>query len=161
MNTIRSRVTPVSSNYPTCSECYAQLLIYPGTMHPDVVSQQLKVEPTQKNIIGTTITNSRGKTREVKLSSWFLSSELHVASKDLRDHLDWLLNKISPAKNALKQLQCTEGITMTLCCVWRSKCGHSGPVLWPEQMRVIADLDLECSFDIYFDSDERTLPCSD
>ncbi|WP_240002625.1 DUF4279 domain-containing protein, partial [Photorhabdus sp. S5P8-50] len=117
MSTIKSRVTPVSSDYPTCSECYAQLLIYPGMMHPDNVSRLLKLEPTQKNIVGTTVTNSRGKTREIKLSSWFLSSKSYVESKDLRDHIDWLLRKLNQSEIGLKQLQRTEGISITLSCV--------------------------------------------
>ncbi|AWK44584.1 hypothetical protein AA106_21110 [Photorhabdus laumondii subsp. laumondii] len=129
-------------------------MIYPGMMHPDNVSRLLKLEPTQKNIVGTTVTNSRGKTREIKLSSWFLSSKSYVESKDLRDHIDWLLRKLNQSEIGLKQLQRTEGISITLSCVWRSKFGHSGPVLWPEQMRSISDLDLECSFDIYFDPDK-------
>lgn len=154
MNTINSRITPISSDYATCSECYTQLLIYPGEMHPDNVSKLLGIEPTQKNIVGEKISNSRGRSREIRLSGWFLSSESHVQSKDLRDHIDWLLRKVTPAITGLKQLQHTENVTMTLCCVWRSRYGHSGPVLWPEQMRAISDLDLECSFDIYFDSIE-------
>jgi hypothetical protein len=156
MSTINSRITPISDGYPTCSECYAQLLIYPGAMHPDDVSKLLGLEPTQKNIAGTVVTNSRGKTREIKLSGWFLSSEQYVQSKDLREHIDWLLEKIKPLKKELIKLQNIDGITLGIDCVWRSAVGHGGPTLWPEQMRSISDLDLECSFDIYFDPEGST-----
>lgn len=43
---------------------------------------------------------------------------------------------------------------MTVSCVWWSALGHGGPVLWPEQMKALADLNRECSFDIYFADDE-------
>ena len=43
---------------------------------------------------------------------------------------------------------------MGIDCVWRSLAGHGGPVLWPEQMKKMSRLNLECSFDIYFVNDE-------
>ncbi|MCW2479267.1 DUF4279 domain-containing protein [Candidatus Symbiopectobacterium sp. NZEC135] len=156
MNTISSRITPISPNYETCLECRVSLLIYPGTMHPDEVSAILNMEPSQKNIIGDKRINSLGRTREIKIAGWFLSSEMFVSSKDLRDHINWITAKLNPAKAGLKKLQNTPGIKMTLSCVWWSSLGHSGPVLWPEQMKALADLDLECSFDIYFDSTQSS-----
>ncbi|MFU2315807.1 DUF4279 domain-containing protein [Rahnella sp. PCH160] len=149
-----SRLNPISPNNENCYECYAQLLIYPAHTHPNEVSEFLKLEATKINIVGDIITNSLGKTREVKLSGWFLSSELHVTSKDLRDHLNWFIEKLNPVETELRKLQSIDDVTMTLCCVWRSKYGHGGPVLWPEQMKSISDLNLECSFDVYFNSEE-------
>jgi len=55
-------------------------------------------------------------------------------------------------------LQNIPGVRMSVNCVWYSRSGHGGPTLWPEQMRVLADLNLECSFDIYFqDKDDDLL----
>ncbi len=154
MSTINSRITPVSNDYATCAECYVKLSIYPGGMHPDEVSEILILEPTQQNNLGETITNSLGRTRVIKQAAWYLSSELYVQSKDIREHLNWILEKINPSEIGLKQLQCNENVKMSLCCVWCSKYGHGGPVLWPEQMKNISNLNLECSFDIYFTPDE-------
>lgn len=154
MNLMNSRRTPISPDYPTCDECYVKLLIYPDALHPDEVSQILNLEPTKKNIIGTKITNSRGRVREITIAGWFLSSENYVNSKDLRDHLDWLLNKIEPSSKALKQLQGYSNMIMGIDCVWRSLAGHGGPVLWPEQMQRMSELNLECGFDIYFVGEE-------
>ena len=146
----KSRITSVSSEYETCAECYVRLMIYPGDRHPDEIYSLMKVRPTQINIAGDKVTNSRGATRTVKESSWFLSSEGNVQSKDLRDHIDWLTRTIYPHRDSLKLVQQIDGAKITLKCVWFSLLGHSGPVLWPEQMRILADLDLEVSFDIYF-----------
>lgn len=154
MSTTDSMITPVSQDYPTCSECYAELSIYPGDIHPEKITILLGVNPTQINVAGASVTNSRGRTREIKLSGWFLSSKNNVMSKDLRDHIDWVVNQLSPVTERLNEIQNTCGVKMTLKCVWRSKYGHSGPVLWPEQMVGVAGLGLECSFDIYFDDDE-------
>lgn len=110
----------------------------------------MQVRPTLINVAGEKITNSRGLTREVKNSGWFLSTEGYVLSKDLREHIDWIVEKISPHRESLRTVQKIDGVKITLKCVWFSLLGHSGPVLWPEQMRALADLDLECSFDVYF-----------
>ncbi|WP_264044067.1 DUF4279 domain-containing protein [Pectobacterium carotovorum] len=130
------------------------LSIYPGEMHPDNISGLLNIEPTEKFIVGDEITNSLGRTRKVKISSWFLSSENDVKSKDLREHIDWVIDKLSASHSGLRELQSTSGVQMTLRCVWLSAHGEGGPVLWPEQMRALADLDLECSLNIYFFPDE-------
>lgn len=154
MNVTNSRLNPIASDNYNCYECYAQLLIYPGEVHPDEVSDALNLEATKVNVIGDTLTNSLGRVREIKLAGWFLSSECYVKSKDLREHLNWLLDKLNPVSDELKKLQNIDNVTMTLCCVWRSRYGHGGPVLWPEQMKNISDLNLECSFDVYFNSDD-------
>lgn len=151
MNSISSRRTPINPDYPTCDECYAALFVYPGERHPDEVSQLLNMEPTRKNVAGTTIINSSGRQRKIPISGWFLSSEGKVKSKDLRDHINWLLNKIYAAKAGIKQLQGMEGLELGINCTWPSLAGHGGPTLWPEQMKIIAELELECTFDIYFE----------
>ena len=154
MKSISSRRTPVSPEYPSCDECYASLLIYPDLVHPDEVSRILNLEPTNKNIVGTQVTNSRGRVREITIAGWFLSSKGYVHSKDLREHLNWLLTRIEPSSDALSILQDYHGVTMSIDCVWRSLAGNGGPVLWPEQMKRMSALNLECGFDIYFVGDE-------
>jgi len=78
-----------------------------------------------------------------------------VISLDIRRHIDWLLGKISPLAEGLAALQAITGVTMTVQCAWYSRSGHGGPTLWPEQMRALADLNLECGFDIYFLFDDE------
>lgn len=151
MNITDSMITPVAKDYETCSECYAELLIYPGSIHPDDITSLLGICATQINIAGTTVMNSRGKVREIKISGWFLSSKDAIKSKDLRDHIDWIINQLYESKDALYKVQNTKDVKMTLKGTWRSKYGHSGPVLWPKQMLAMSELGLECSFDIYFD----------
>jgi hypothetical protein len=80
---------------------------------------------------------------------WALSSEPHVKSKDVRAHLDWLLAQLSNSHQGLLDLQQGE-VVMGVNCPWWSLGGHGGPTLWPEQMRRLADLNLECSFDVQF-----------
>ncbi|WP_449105264.1 DUF4279 domain-containing protein [Pseudomonas mohnii] len=147
---LKARVTPVASDYETCAECYVRLMIFPGERHPDEITKLLQVQPSVANIAGEKVTNSRGLTREVKNSTWFLSTESHISSRDIREHIDWLVQIIYPNRESLGKIQEMDGVKVTLKCVWFSLLGHGGPVLWPEQMRALADLDLELSFDVYF-----------
>lgn len=145
-----TRHTPYDESYGSCERTYAELRIYSGAMDPEIVTRRLRVSPTSIQKKGDIRTNSLGRVREVPRNGWFLSSEGKVSSLDVRHHLDWLLDKIEPARSELNQLQSTAGLTMLINCVWWSASGEGGPTLWPEQMRRIADLDLECSFDVAF-----------
>ncbi|MDH1523663.1 DUF4279 domain-containing protein [Achromobacter mucicolens] len=147
---LQTRITPVAPDYESCAECYARLMIYPGGRHPDVITDIFHIQPTSVNVVGDVITNSRGRKRQIKNSGWFLSTEGLVLSKDIRQHIGWLVKIIYPRRHALKEIQNMDEMKITLKCVWFSLLGHSGPVLWPEQMKALAELDLECSFDIYF-----------
>lgn len=143
-------ITSPDPEYASCDNTYVKLLIYPGEASVDEVSKVLQLKPSSTQYEGQEIINSKGRVRFAKNSLWILSSEGRVASKDLRDHLDWLSNKLLKIKSNLKLLQNNNGLKMTVTCVWWSVLGHGGPVLWPEQMKALAELGLECSFDIYF-----------
>jgi len=83
-----------------------------------------------------------------------------VQSLDLRCHIDWLLARLNPVANAVLELQnIPEITTMLVQCIWWSKYGQGGPTLWPEQMRGLANLGIECGFDISFfgPDDEDTI----
>ena len=153
MSSLKGRRTEVSSDYPSCKECYATLVIYPRLLHPEVISEMLGITPTRQNVLGEKITNSQGRTREIEKSGWFLSTENIVFSKDLRDHLDWLLNKIEPSCNVIEKLQCGNEAIMAISCVWHSLVGHGGPVLWPEQMKRMSDLNMEFGLDLLYFED--------
>jgi hypothetical protein len=123
-------------------------------MRAQDVTELLGVEPSEANDAGALLENSRGRVRKVPRTGWFLSSAGHVSSRDLRDHLDWLIEKLSGVRPGLQKLQEAEGVKMSVSCVWWSVSGHGGPVLWPEQMEALGRYNLECAFDVYFDTDE-------
>jgi hypothetical protein len=123
-------------------------------MNPDFVTQRLGLAPTKVNKKGQTRHNRFGRTRVVPLNIWFLSSEGKSSSLDLRRHLDWLLDTIAPATHQLREFQKVPGIKMDVNCIWWSAHAQGGPTLWPSQMRRLADLNLECGFDISFFGDD-------
>jgi hypothetical protein len=149
-----SRLTPLDDTYPTCHSTYVILKIYPAFELAADISQLLGIVPTHVQEKNDIVQNSIGKSRIIPRAGWFLSSEGQVSSLDVRDHLNWLLKKIVPAQRELIVAQEWDGILISVSCSWWSRSGHGGPTLWPEQMTMLAKLNLECSFDIYFVDDE-------
>ena len=149
-----AHITPIDKDYGTCDQTYCELRIYPGKQTSGEITELLQLEPTKTQEKGAVIENSRGRTREITRAGWFLSTEGVVASKDLRDHLDWLIDKLVDAKESLCLLGASMDNKMTVSCIWWSKAGHGGPVLFPKQMAALSELNLELSFDIYFVEDD-------
>jgi Domain of unknown function (DUF4279) len=152
--------TPYDDEYATCERAVAELLIYGVDLDPDEVSRRLGIEPSDAATTGQVLTNSLGLQRVTPIGHWFLSSEEHVDSRDLRRHLDWLLGLLTPRAAMLRELQALPGLRMHIQCIWWSKYGDGGPTLWPEQMRGIADLDMELGLEVGFygaeEPDDRT-----
>lgn len=155
MTHILSRRTPLDAEYETCEYTKVSLFVYPGDVSPHDVSLMLGIEPSKVHVRGEEVTGKLfGRTRVIKVNGWFLESEGKVASLDVRHHLDWLLPPLFRKKKELLQLQSVPGLKMGINCIWYSRFGHGGPTLWPEQMLTLAELNLECSFDVYFHADE-------
>lgn len=149
-----SRQTPINHDYGTCDRTCAELRIYPSALRHEDITLYLGIQPTDCQNQGDERRNSEGRVRVAKCTMWSLSSESSVTSKDVRAHLDWLLERVSNCADAIKQLQQAHEIKMSMSCPWWSRGGHGGPTLWPEQMRRLADLNLECSFDVQFYPDD-------
>lgn len=145
----QKRVTPYNRAYPTCERTYCYLRIDCGHLTPGAVSESIGVSPTESEEIGRVTTNSIGRRRTASRNLWILSTEGSVNSLDLRHHLDALLQTLKPRKDELLSLQDKEKVQMSVNCIWYSV-GHGGPVLWPEQMAGLAELNVECGFDIFF-----------
>lgn len=143
-------------DFPTCERTYAELRIYPGDLSPVWVTETLGIEPTRTNERGKKrVSFTTQRTRTIPLNAWFLSSEGELSSKDVRRHLDWLLDRIEPAITALTVVRNLPGARMWIHCSWWSASGHGGPTLSPEQMRRMAAVDLDCGFEImFFGADE-------
>jgi hypothetical protein len=152
----RSRLTEVNDGYETCERTCAVLRIYPGELNPSEVTKELGIQPTSSVLAGQRgKENSLGLARVGRINAWLLSSEPVVHSRDLRHHLDWLLDLLETGGDALRRLQAQPDVRMSVNCVWWSRYGDGGPTLWPEQMLRLAQLNLECSFEFsdYSDSE--------
>lgn len=145
-----SYLTPIDDKYETCEKTYAEIKIYGDDLDPNAVTIDLGISPSGSQKKGEVRRGAGDQETHIVSGGWFLSSDGHVKSKDLRRHLDWLLARLLPAKERILALQDRKGIKMSVDCVWWSAFGDGGPTLWPQQMRGLADLNLECSFDLSF-----------
>jgi hypothetical protein len=148
MDIFSSRMTPIIDSYNTCEKTEATLAIY--NIDPEVVSKKLGIAPSSSKIKGLLNKMPNGSEKIFPLHNWLLSSENFVHSKDLRKHLDWILDKLDPISEQFLELQQIPEAKMSMRCVWWSKYGDGGPTLWPEQMERMAKLNLECTFSIHF-----------
>ncbi|MEK8180697.1 DUF4279 domain-containing protein [Flavobacterium buctense] len=123
---------PYNDNYPTCGETYATLRIYSKNSN---VVERLEIKPSD---------TSTG----VDFNGYFYSTKEILDSKDIRRHIDYLIEKFRPKIDILKKIQ-SEGSQIDISCYWLSKDGHGGPTLSPNQLTELGKLNVDIWFDIY------------
>lgn len=148
------RMTPYDDEYGTAERTNATFCVYSEHTRPGSITKLLGITPTRSTEAGRLVVTKHGYPKEERCNAWFLSSENVIKSLDLRRHLDYLLEYLIPVGPAIIELQKNPGVVMRINCVWWSAHGHGGPALWPEQMRGLADLNLELDFDLYFFEDK-------
>lgn len=137
-----------NDEYSTCAKTYATFRIYPGDMDPAAVTERLGIEPTSWQRKGELADAPFGRPKMVSINAWFLGSRGVVESMDVRRHLDWLLDVLTPKAEAIRALY-QAGCKMDIFCYWLSRSGHGGPIISPVQMARFAELNLELGFDFY------------
>jgi hypothetical protein len=136
-----------SDSYATCSRTYASLCIYlPDASDPNELTEKFGIQPSRTRVKG----EFRNGKRRNSPTAWFLESMENVESKEVRRHIDWLLDQIEERSEIIKQLQ-LEGSEIHISCFWESALGHGGPMLDPTILNRIAALNIGIAFDIYFD----------
>ena len=95
-------------------------------------------------------------TRPVRVSRWLLDSEAEVTSKDFRDYLGWLLDRVGGKAGELAALR-AGGVEVQLRCVWWAGGADpaDGRVVAAGQMRALAGLGADLWFDFKDYSDGR------
>jgi hypothetical protein len=154
MNTDHDHL-PYNDAYATCERTVAELRIYGDRLNPAEVTDVLGILPTSLQVKGEITMNSVGGQRKAPTGGWFLSSEQQVESLDLRQHIDWLLDLLLARANVLRSIQGRDGFHMNVTCIWWSRLGDGGPTLCPEHMSGLAELNLECRFEIAFYGDTK------
>ena len=140
-------------DYATCEKTYAGLRIYHYALDPERITVLLGIEPSQIQIRGRVHTTSIGKEFTATIGGWFLSTKGITASRDVRRHVAWILDRLAGKDEILRSLQ-AEGCRMDIFCYWLSADGHGGPTLSPAIMRRLGELEIELGFDIYGPYDE-------
>ena len=137
-------------DYPTCYSTHASLCIYLPNRHDlAALSERLGVQPSRTHVNGE-IRNGKVKRWP---TAWVLESSERIQSKDVRRHIDWLLQQIENKSEVLEELM-DAGSDIHISCFWVSAVGHGGPMLDQDILKRIAKLNIGIAFDIYFAGDE-------
>lgn len=134
--------------FPSCSRTYVTLAVYSKEIDLDRISTELGVPPTDTQLAGRAM-SSIGPTRLAKCNGWFFSSQERSKSRDVRAHIDFVLDAVAPAISALRRLARTT-CEVRLYCYWESAAGNGGPILDQRVISRLAQLPAEFHFDIWF-----------
>ena len=115
---------------------------------PSTVTHLLELIPTRALQANQAI-QLNGATGKVKRSAWILSSEEHVDSTDLDDHLHWMMDQLTDRRERILSLN-DSGWSIALNVMWDSQIGHGGPVLPPRILRWMSDIGATLEVDSYF-----------
>ena len=136
--------------YPSCVRTYVTLAIYSESRDVRSLTRALGVRPSRSITAGQPI-SSLGSQRNAKWNGWFFSSRRKCLSRDLRAHLDFVLDRIAPAKGTIERLL-EQGCEAHLSIFWESAAGNGGPLLDHRIITRLAEFPLELHFDIWFAS---------
>ena len=134
--------------YPSCVRTYVALAVYSKALDARSLTKALGLRPSRTMIAGQ-LMSSIGTPRIAKWNGWFFSSQRKCLSRDLRAHLDFVLDRIAPAKEALERLL-HQDCEAHLSAFWDSAAGNGGPLRDHRIIARLAEFPLELHFDIWF-----------
>lgn len=137
-------------DYATCYKTSAAFRIMHADLNPDTVSRELGLQPDWAYHKGQP---RGGRNTPSKFGNWGFETDNKVVSRDLRHHLDWLLDVLEPHRARLFHWQ-QKGYNMDIFCMWVKASGTGGPTLSPRNMARLANLNLLVSIEFWNHEDE-------
>ncbi len=139
-----SQMSQYDDDHMSCARTHATLRVYSTTLDPDAISEAVGARPSRSFRVGDSF-GRQSRTRDI--NAWFLYSEDQVSSRDLRRHLDWLMDSVDGS--GLIRLIQQSGAEADIFCYWESRSGQGGPILSPIQMSRMSRLGLHLILDLY------------
>lgn len=132
---------------------FASLRLSGDRLEPARVTEALKTAPTIAYRKGEVYKRSRGREARGRTGVWLLSSENHVLSSDLNDHLDYLLKIVFPDCNedrltALRDPMRDYGLEADVSCFWHGERGARPPVIRDDIRDRLARIPAEFELDL-------------
>lgn len=124
------------------------LRVFTGDVSPGRFTEYIAVSPSR-----TQESQIRPDGRRNFPAAWFLTSQFEIDSRDIRRHVDFVLDQIDATTDALEWIRKSGG-SADVMCYWVSASGQGGPSLLPAQSSKLAALNLEIWFDVYFNSSD-------
>ena len=153
MNGSATCVTKSEKSLPIA---FASLRLSGDRLEPPRITDALRTAPTVAYRKGEVYKRSRGREARGRTGVWLLSSEDHVQSSDLNDHLEFLLGvifaetdeeRLSRVQNAIRDY----GLEADVACFWHGERGARPPVIREDIRERLARIPAELELD--FDTD--------
>lgn len=134
--------------HPAVTRTWATFRIWAKSLDPEDVTLRLGIMPSDSFKAG----DRRGKDgRNIwKHGRWSLTSQENVVSTELEAHIEWIFERIEPAREQLSELMQQPGVKADLFCFWESESINAGFAFSPTIMGRAAALNLTIGIDIYF-----------
>ena len=140
-----------TKDYKACGRTYATIRIYHKTIASEAVTDILKIQPDDTVKAGELLALKR----KARYNVWSFTTHYKgkfAKSRDVRVHVEWLLDKLKKKKKELNEMSLA-GYDMYISCFWEGVFGNGGPVFDPAFVERFSDFPLDLDFDIYFDLD--------
>lgn len=138
--------SPYIDDFATCRATYATFLLTHPTLDPTAISRELGLASTRSHLRGH-VAFPGGTSAPTGV--WILCTNDAVASRDVRRHIDVLLDQLGPVQARITSL-IAKGYVAEVSCYWASTGGHGGPRLDVAQLARLVAFGLPISFDVYF-----------
>jgi hypothetical protein len=124
--------------------------IFGESLNPKEVTQKIGIQPDYSGLRGDDKTNNLG--RRIGTHSqgfWILSTENRVQSKDINDHVRYLLTQLLPHREEILKL--AEGGETYFDILWQSTYLYAGtgPEIERDCLQGVVQLEAGMGFDIY------------
>jgi hypothetical protein len=133
---------------PNCRDTYAVFQLVGERLDPDEVSRCLHTSPSF-GFSKQSFSKMNGGLLRSPTGLWAISSESQLRTTCLNRHLLLLLDRLEPHKATLFQLTTEQGLAACFFCRWETSMGHGGPVLPPETLRRISELNAVLELDYH------------
>lgn len=135
---------------------FASLRLSGDRLEPALLTKALRTAPTLAYRKGEVYERHRGREARGRTGVWLLSSEDHVRSSDLNEHLEFLLSVFFPKtqEDRLRRIQSVirdYGLEADVSCFWHGERGALPPVIREDIRDRLACIPAEIELD--FDTD--------
>jgi hypothetical protein len=130
------------------SATYLTLRLTHESNDPSTVTHLLERVPTRALRANQAI-QLNGMMKTVKRSAWILSSEEHVNSADIDDHVQWMMDQMKGQRENVLRLN-DNCWAIALNVMWDSQTGHGGPVFSAQTLGWMSEIRATLEIDSYF-----------
>jgi hypothetical protein len=130
---------------------YASLYIRGRELEPEKITGILGVCPTRGYKRG----DKRGKQNVWPHGIWMLESSGELESNDPIKHIEWLVEKLEPARLKLIDILKDETIEAEMSCFWIMPTSHEILIISPILLNQVGSFNIKFEFSVY--SEEKNL----